>query len=256
MKSNKKLALVIGINYRDHNSGQLNGCINDSNSLKKSLQRRGYKVTQMNDDMDKKSLHFPSKTNILLALNKLALEAHYHRTWRIFISFSGHGTQMKDAGTFDEVDGKDECIVPHDYRNSGCITDDHISEILKKIPRYTRVFCLFDCCHSGTITDLPFYFDTRYNIRREKNVMWKRQFSPTIVTLSGCLDSQVSYDALINGKYSGAMTHAFLNAIGNSNFIYAHALHRRVLQELRTRGFPQTPKISTNKPYSRSYVLL
>jgi hypothetical protein len=38
----------------------------------------------------------------------------------IYIHYSGHGKQINDING-DEIDGKDECILPIDFKNSGVI---------------------------------------------------------------------------------------------------------------------------------------
>ena len=77
---------------------------------------------------------------------------------KISISFSGHGGKVKDDNG-DEDDGYDETLIPVDYSSAGQIRDD---DILKRlvIPMAEGVFatCVMDCCHSGTVMDLPYIF--------------------------------------------------------------------------------------------------
>jgi len=58
----------------------------------------------------------------------------------------------------DEASGKDQTMVPMDFDGkNGHIIDDVIySEVVGKLPEGCELFCLFDCCHSGTIMDLPY----------------------------------------------------------------------------------------------------
>ena len=42
----------------------------------------------------------------------------------------------------DEDDGKDECLVPLDYKESGLISDDHLNNILSpKFSNFEQKFC-------------------------------------------------------------------------------------------------------------------
>lgn len=59
----------------------------------------------------------------------------------------------------DEADGYDETLVPLDFQEAGQIRDDDLLRTLV-IPMRKGVFvtCIMDCCHSGTVLDLPYTF--------------------------------------------------------------------------------------------------
>lgn len=49
--------------------------------------------------------------------------------------------------------------MPRDFQSSGMIRDDDLYELLiKNLPDGVHMVCLMDCCHSGTILDLPYLF--------------------------------------------------------------------------------------------------
>jgi hypothetical protein len=75
---------------------------------------------------------------------------HFFRT--------GHGGKLRDDG-MDEEDGYDETLIPLDYAVEGQIRDDDLLRSLV-IPMARGVFVtsIMDCCHSGTVLDLPFNF--------------------------------------------------------------------------------------------------
>jgi hypothetical protein len=70
----------------------------------------------------------------------------------------GHGGKLKDDDG-DEKDGYDETLVPLDYSGAGQIRDDDIYNILIA-PMKAGVYatCIMDCCHSGSVLDLPYTF--------------------------------------------------------------------------------------------------
>ena len=64
------------------------------------------------------------------------------------------------------------------------------------------------------------------------------------ILLSGCTDKEYSYDALIGGKYHGAMTYYALKAIEEADYqITYRQLHDRLLNLLDDGGYPQHPQL-------------
>ena len=59
----------------------------------------------------------------------------------------------------DEEDGYDETLIPVDYQRSGQIRDDVVfNELVAAMPAGVTMTCLMDCCHSGSVLDLPYVF--------------------------------------------------------------------------------------------------
>ena len=53
----------------------------------------------------------------------------------------------------------DEAIVPADYTSAGMLTDDDMFKLLiAPLPTGVKLTVVMDCCHSGTILDLPYTF--------------------------------------------------------------------------------------------------
>ena len=76
-----------------------------------------------------------------------------------YFSYSGHGTKIRDDDWGEEDDGFDEALVPVDFKSAGVIRDDDLYEILiANLPDGVHMVSLMDCCHSGTILDLPYIF--------------------------------------------------------------------------------------------------
>ncbi|CAN0461212.1 unnamed protein product, partial [Discosporangium mesarthrocarpum] len=68
----------------------------------------------------------------------------------------GHGGSVADK-TGDEEDMKDETMIPADYQEAGQIKDDEIfAKLVKKLPEGVTLTVIMDCCHSGSILDLPY----------------------------------------------------------------------------------------------------
>lgn len=211
--SNKKFAVVIGINYVG-TSNELNGCINDANHVKTFLtEKAGYLPSNIVTLLDDGIATQPTKQNILntftLLINK-AVNEGFNELW---FSYSGHGSYQTDTGG-DENDYQDEVICPCDFSASGMIVDDYIYDnLVSKLPQNVTLFSIMDCCHSGTIYDLPYLYTTTYTTNNSKN-----NHVANVISISGCRDNQTSADAYISGNYEGAMTWSFINALANANY--------------------------------------
>jgi uncharacterized caspase-like protein len=98
----------------------------------------------------------PTRENILNAYRTLVAESKPGDV--AFCHYSGHGGKLKDDND-DEKDGYDETLVPLDYASAGQIRDDDLYlTLIGKMPRDVQLTCVMDCCHSGTVLDLPYTF--------------------------------------------------------------------------------------------------
>lgn len=253
--SKKKKALLIGINYIGSN-GELRGCINDVIKIKKLLQTQGYDefmvLTEKTEDIK------PFKQNILKGFEWLVKDSEKYDN--IFFHYSGHGSWLKDL-TNDESDGRDECLVPLDYKTSGMILDDDINEYLVKNIK-TKFFVLIDACHSGTMLDLShsYVYDTKFNggnPNDKKNYVSNVELHKSdiiinadnsVIMISGCQDKQTSADAWLEGKSQGALTYTFYKTLMYNNFdIKIDDLMKQMHICLRLNNMEQKPVISSNK---------
>ncbi|KAG6909070.1 Ca(2+)-dependent cysteine protease [Tephrocybe rancida] len=161
----KKKALCIGINYIGQ-QGQLRGCINDVENIKKFLTTQfGYRnedIVTLTDDLPNPRQK-PTRQNIIEAMQWLVRGAAPNDS--LFFHYSGHGGQTKDTDG-DEADGFDEVIYPVDYVKNGHIVDDLMHDIMvKPLPAGCRLTAIFDSCHSGSALDLPYIYSTEGKVK-------------------------------------------------------------------------------------------
>lgn len=149
-------AVLIGINYI-RQSGQLSGCHNDVRNIKDYLITvHGFQEHNITTLMDDRYHTSPTYANIMTAFRQAVRLTKSGDT--LFCHFSGHGGQISDKDG-DEDDGMDETLIPVDFTSSGQITDDKLLlELVEPLPRDSLMTCLMDCCHSGTVLDLPYRF--------------------------------------------------------------------------------------------------
>lgn len=143
------------------------------------------------------------------------------------LSDSGHGGRRRDTHG-DEISGYDETIYPVDYPSSGIIVDDLLHDLLvKPLPMGCRLTALFDvrlpgqsnhlvlvklaqCCHSGTVLDLPYSYNGDGSLmkRQVSKKATSRKGSPAdVICWSGSQDGQTSADTFVGGVAVGAMSY-------------------------------------------------
>lgn len=266
-----KRAVLVGINYKDTDL-QLRGCINDVRNMTQMLTT--------NFGFDKENVKLlteedttrPTKTNIIENIVWLTKETKAGDT--IVFYYSGHGSYIKDTSG-DEVDGKDEVLVPLDYESEGYISDDMLFDyLLKPLQAGVRVFLMTDCCHSGTLFDLKYNLNSmasykttekptsynptqwldRYMLYQDNN---KLRPNCDVVLLSGCMDHQYSNDAFLNKSFQGALTYCFLETLkgvienndwSDKNVMKFKHLLKDVDCRLKVYGFmDQRSQLSTNR---------
>jgi len=233
-----KYAVLIGINYNG-SLHKLNGCINDMYNLNRFFKTKGYLPKNIELISDEKT-KLPTKARILSSLEKMLKKAK--KGDNCVFTYSGHGTQtINSDGT--EKDGKDECFLSCLMEK---ITDNEIKDVIQRnLKPGVKLFCLLDCCHSGTILDLRYNY--KYTIAKseyyenEKEVQTKGD----VVMISGCMDKQVSMDAYLEGKYQGAMTNSFLKCISRSK--NWDVLINNMRDTLSRESFDQIPQLSAGR---------
>jgi metacaspase-1 len=148
-------ALFIGINYAGHNPGQLSGCHDSVEKMKRFVLNQGFNPANIRILMDDGKCTPPNKAEILAAIRWLVQGAQPGDS--LFLHYSGHGGQLPHA-TGDEKDGYDDTLVPLDYHCAGQIRDaDLLRELILPLPAGVLMTAVIDC-HSGSLLDLPYEF--------------------------------------------------------------------------------------------------
>lgn len=260
-----KKALLVGINYIGQEES-LNGCINDSQNIKEILLKNyNYSIGNIKVLNDNDQNNLPTKKNIEDSLIVLVKDLKANDT--VLFYYSGHGSQLKDVGG-DETDGKDEVLVPVDFKKNGVIKDDWIFDnVLKKIPKDVSLWVFTDCCHSGTMVDLKYNFTSNCKLKSGSikkgmnfiyndwtdsfgmNVERKNELLGNICLFSGCQDAETSADAFLANKNQGAFTYCLLESLKNLNGKSIKL--RNILKEINCRldinGFNQNTQLSISK---------
>jgi metacaspase-1 len=245
-------AILFGLNYPHTADLKLEGCVNDVLNMSKYLSQFGIPCDVYTDDNDATIASTTGK-GIVTKLYELASESFKSNLDFVWIHYSGHGSYTADKSG-DERDRRDEALVPTDFQQSGLISDDFLQSIFRCFNPKTRVVCIFDCCHSGTIGDIKYSWEGMPPRPTIENARCAAR--APIITLSGCLDNQTAADAynvLRDNKFSGAMTSCLLIALTRmpqlrTNVVVLLSALRTLL---RQAGFRQVPLLCTTHDIRR-----
>lgn len=131
-------------------------------------------------------LHNPRSSQFLSFLKVFLQKVTQYLT----IYYTGHGAQVKDTSG-DEADG------------------------------YAHTILLNDCCHSGTIWDIP------------ENLQEAQYFPPNILSISASTDNQTAKQSRIQQNSQGIFTFNFFTVISNNPGILIQDVQRLLDPELR-----------------------
>ena len=268
-----KLALCIGINDYPGTGSDLSGCVNDANDWAVAFAKRGFSVEKL---FDRKA----TGDGIRKAIGNLIAKAKSRDS--VLIQYSGHGSFVPDQDG-DEPDGTDECICPYDIGARGPITDDELFDLFSARAQGVRLVMVSDSCHSGTVARFapiatppsmpgrgaprrivrflpPAVFLSKREAAKLGLTRALRRSSPpgryAALLMSGCQDTEYSYDAWFQGRPNGAFTYVALRALKS---LPAKATYRdwykAIRKALPSRQYPQTPNFYGSTSMKRWKVL-
>ena len=234
-----KKAVCVGINDYPGVLNDLKGCVNDANDWADLLKEFAFDVQVLLDEQG-------TRENIKAVLSSLvsSLKAGDYGVF----TYSGHGTYTRDTSG-DEPDSYDEALYVYD----GILLDDELREILNDLQPQTSLTFISDSCYSGTVTRLM-DDETHYAKPRFMPVLGYDPLIPVKghflaeaemleLLLTGCSDSEYSYDAHINGRYNGAMSRYAIDAIRAKRGATFNEFYTVLRQSLPSQEYPQTPQL-------------
>ena len=230
----RKEALCFGVDDYPGTANDLKQCVKDMNRIADIADLCNYNVNTFVN-------YNATGENLEKYVKRLALElvsGDY-----LFIWYSGHGTQMVDWDG-DEIDGYDEALFMYD----GMFPDDKFRELLQLFKQGVHIFIGLDSCFSGTMTR---------GVDRVTNIFKTRRYHPNPIApiglplrkkmladedmiellMTGCSDTEYSYETLDGGAFTNAFRKAFIPGIT------WRALHEKVREDLPSILYRQTPQL-------------
>jgi hypothetical protein len=263
-----KRAFCVGINDYPFEGNDLRGCVNDAKAWR---------------DLLVDEFAFPAENVKLLTDQEATRQAMFEGVKGLVegasegdvlvFTNSSHGSQIADTSGDEET--YDEVLCPYDS-NEQLLTDDDLRELLDKLPAGVSMTVISDSCHSGSGTRdasrllsllpeqfrprdgrRPRYLNPRLlaNAARNAPALADSLGAPprgrvaypesgmNHVLLSGCLDSEVSWDANIEGTPHGAMSYHTIKAIRDAGATITYAELADLVQPLLdAAGYVQHPQ--------------
>ena len=221
-----KKALLVGITYSGNL--QLDSSVYDLQNFHQYLLDIGFSDSEiiiMNENAGQNSINYPSRINILNAMNNLVNFSNANHNSFIVFYYSGHGTQIQQKYLVSQSSYTvDEAIVPVDFLTNGVIIDQVIrNNFIQLLHSSSTLFAIIDACNSGTALDLKYGYivpgiDYTHAIRTINDVSDKS--TCMAISISACKDNQTSVATKINQTdtyIQSVLTWSFLNSYKNVN---------------------------------------
>ena len=213
----KRLALCIGINDYPYDGNQLNGCVNDAEEWAGLLTGHfGFVAADVTLLTDRTA----TKRNIVAGLKAMLAGAAAGDA--LVFTNSSHGSYVaaEDGESYEEV------LCPYDVEDNH-ITDGELRELFGGLKRGVRLTAVIDSCFYGTATRAAFIDmgpgmrtpdDRRMRflspaLRGLSLLNWAprrkaaRKPDAQAVFLKAGSEQEYAYEAFIEGKYHGVLTH-------------------------------------------------
>jgi hypothetical protein len=235
-----KQAVCVGINNYPGIFNDLKGCVNDAKDWSAWLQGLGFNVSLMLDSQATRASVKARLQGLVNATNAGDIAV---------FTYSGHGTQVVEAGS-DEGDPYDEAICLYD----GNVIDDELRIILQGIHPGATLVVISDSCFSGSVTRIagenaiprfiPPTVSTDGRTARKPFLLPEANMPELLIT--GCSDSEYSYDAEFNGRPNGAMTALALRVIRQNPGATYREFHAGLRALLPSEEYPQSPQLEAS----------
>lgn len=254
-------ALIVAINDFPGTQLDLRGCINDGDDWANILTQSSLlsTLTVLNDKKATRKAIL-SEAQKTLALLKPG-------DWGIF-AVSSHGSWVTDEDG-DEPDGRDEVLIPYDYKNY--ILDDEIHLMLQDREKGTFILLITDACHSGTVYRMippahgfaPIRYLDASLISKDHKIaeltskrvrVRKTKLSSGVVHLAGCSETQYCYDAEFNGRPNGAFTRAAIDSLSRLRVPSFRNWISMIRKYLPSYYYPQTPCLNATTANSKLLI--
>lgn len=145
-RTTQGFSIHVGVNFVDEDhygdTFPLSACVNDANDFHDLANNQGYSNNITLTDKEATTANFTA------AMRQAATNLFSGDS--LFVTFSGHGSQLTNTSTNEEADLLDETLCFYDRM----LIDDEIYALLAELRPGVNATLLYDSCHSATVTKM------------------------------------------------------------------------------------------------------
>jgi len=203
----------------------------------------------------------------------------------LFLSYSGHGGQVKDLNGDEKEDRLDETWVLYDRE----MIDDELYALWSEFEKGVRILMLSDSCHSGTVArqrwygrmsergalgepagdglrmkSIPAHVQAR-TYRKHRRFYERIQRSlprgdrvpigASVLLLAGCQENQLSADGDRNGLFTDVLRQVWSNGTFRGSYRSFHRAIARRMPPWQTPNFFRTGDVTAHFEQERPFTV-
>jgi metacaspase-1 len=275
------ISLHIGLNRVDQGhyggwDGSLNACEMDARDMQSIARTQGFRARLL---LTRAATH-PAVTEAIRNAARLLTAGDF-----FFLSYSGHGGQVKDLNGDEREDHLDETWVLYDRE----MIDDELYALWSGFERGVRILMLSDSCHSGTVARESWYSAlgagavraphallpprlkhiparVQAETYRKHRRLYERvqcelpkgeriPIGASVLLLAGCQENQLSADGDRNGLFTGVLRRVWSNGKFRGTYRTFHRAIARLMPPWQTPNFFRTGAVDPRYEQERPFTL-
>ncbi len=232
------------------NGNDLNCCLNDANSLNQLLINNNFTTTLLLDN---------DCTKQMVTIQILNLINNAKDGDILFITYSGHGSQINDTNG-DEISGLDDvwCLSLDEKQ---WLSDDELNNLVCNLNKNAHLVIISDSCHSGTMDrDVNKAYRHLYNPNFKKIKKIKKRVGTllsNIALIAACKDTETAAEGDIdeNNKCYGVLTSNLIKILNTNKDVTFSKLKNELAKCLPSSKYKQHPIITMPFDWKNKIIL-
>ena len=266
----KGISIHIGLNKVDPLQyagwdGTLNACEADAKDMRTLAKKQGFQAQHLL--LTKNA----TAENVITAISNAARQLV--KGDLLFLSYAGHGGQVRDTNFDEEDDRKDETWALFDRQ----LVDDELYALWGSFEAGVRILVLSDSCHSGSVSrEIPgsingeprargMPLEVKRKAEDAHRALYRAiqvahpgaetaKIRASVLLISGCMDDQTSKDGEHNGAFTGQLKQVWAGGKVQGNYRHFRDLILAEMDEDQTPNYffigAANPAFESQNPFT------